>query len=155
MNFFRKRFGLKNQKGYTLVELLVVVAIIGIISLIAFSTYTGLAKKSARARAQADVAAIARAVGVIAAHCNATPGALVAGAWSCTETTDSFPEALTVKLTSALVDGSQVIGPLFNTMPSPPAGWGAYTLVPIGTASPGAFRITSIPTGGGAAVNAP
>lgn len=51
------------QKGFTLIELMIVVAIIAIISGIAVSAFSGAGDDANRARAQADIAALNDAVG--------------------------------------------------------------------------------------------
>ena len=48
--------------GYTLIELMVVVAIVGIISSIAYSAFTGYTKEADRAQAQSDLLEMAQAM---------------------------------------------------------------------------------------------
>ena len=50
------------SKGFTLVELMIVVAIIGIIASIAYPGYQGVVKNSNRSAAQADLVALAAAL---------------------------------------------------------------------------------------------
>lgn len=50
------------NKGFSLVELMIVVAIVGIISVIAYPSYQGFIKGSNRAAAQADLMSLAAAM---------------------------------------------------------------------------------------------
>ncbi len=50
---------MKKNNGFTLIELMIVVAIIGVISAIAFPSYTSYMKKSARADAKVGMSKIA------------------------------------------------------------------------------------------------
>src|SRR5579884_4306545 len=47
-----------NNKGFTLVELLIVIVVIGILALIVITTYSGIQAKARNAKRQSDVSAI-------------------------------------------------------------------------------------------------
>ena len=71
ISFFHKRMG--NQKGFTLIELMIVVAIIGILTAIAFPLYANIQARARVAKAQADARTLASAVVVYSAHMGALP----------------------------------------------------------------------------------
>ena len=71
ISFFHKRMG--NQKGFTLIELMIVVAIIGILTAIAFPLYANIQARARVAKAQADARTLASAVVVYSAHTGALP----------------------------------------------------------------------------------
>ena len=97
-----------NRRGFTLIELMVVVAVIGILTAIAIPLYTNIQLRARVAKAQGDARALVSAISLYSAHMQSLPPNLAA-------------------LNSAAVNNlGATAGPFMASTPNPPEGWTTY-----------------------------
>jgi type IV pilus assembly protein PilA len=122
------------ERGFTLIELMIVVAIIGILSALAIPLYANVNGRARVAKAQADVRALVSAVTMYQTHMGALPPDLTA-------------------LNSAQINAYGVsAGPFLASTPAPPQSWSVYAYT---STTSDTFTISASSAADGATVTIP
>jgi type II secretion system protein G len=126
----------RNSAGFTLIELMIVVAVIGILAAISIPLYGSVQQRARVSKVQADLRAIASAVSAYQAH------------------TGNLPPDIAALTTPVSNGAGQIAGPFLNGVPTlPPGGvptWSTYSYV---SNANGTFSISA--TGDGTTVAVP
>jgi general secretion pathway protein G len=128
----KRRAQIGNRQGFTLIELMIVVAIIGILASIGVTLYVNVEARARITKAQADLRALASAVYIYSTHMGSNPPAL---------------SDLNAVATNA---AGLTAGPFMNGIPRPPQGWTPYAYT---QNADGTFVVSS--TGDGTTVTLP
>ena len=107
----------KSKKGFTLIELMVVVAIIAVLSLLGLRVYTAQATKAKNASVQANVHSLATEIGIIILD-QASP------TYSASTVENAADNTQIVNPFDTSKKGNEVVS---TTAPSPAAGYIVYS----------------------------
>ena len=133
------KFNAQNQKGFTLIELMIVVAIIGILAAVALPAYNNYTQKARFTEVVNATAAAKSAVEV----CAQVSGALT----SCSGGTNGIPSDVTATATLICLSTSGgTIVAVKKDGDTKIEGTGSYTLVPTLTGSQVTWSATCAPT---------
>ena len=143
-----------SQRGFTLIELMIVVAVIAVLSAISLPLYANMQRQARIAKAEADLRTVAEAVGAFSAYCGGVPQTSRTwsgpvnprnGIGSCSSARGFTLNRVTQRLSDAY---GLLAGPFLERLPTPPTGW-TYTYTPTGN---GAYSLigsspTDLPSG--------
>ena len=135
----RRHKTLRSTDGFTLTELMIVIAVIGTLAAIAIPLYGNTQRQARVAKAQADLRTLAGAVGMFAVQCGDVPQS--PRTWTAAVNSPNGTAACSLvvtrsvrRVTQRVTDANGVAdGPFLQELPVPPAGW-TYVYTPGPTA---------------------